>query len=326
VRENWDSAPPALHFERVQLTSLIQPAFPGATVVDSAPTQGGLANANYRLVLAGRKAPLLIRFFVREPQAAGREVALVDMLAAGRARVLPYIHVAADNPFTGHPYAVREWAEGERLDVVARDMTDAAIADVGRSVGAALARIHAVTFDRTGFLDASLQVAQPAAMGRDGLLQFLKQCLVEGRGAQRIDAGFVESLLAFVARAGTILDDWAGDACLVHSDFGGSNILVRRAAGCWEVASILDWEFAFSGTPFFDFGNLLRPPLGERPGFEAAVVAGYRAAGGRLPDNWRPMSLLLDLYSWAEFLNRPQATPALIADAKAMMERTIALV
>jgi aminoglycoside phosphotransferase (APT) family kinase protein len=93
----------------------------------------------------------------------------------------------------------------------------------------------------------------------------------------------------------------------------------------WEVASILDWEFAFGGTPFFDFGNLLRPPLGERPGFEAAVVAGYHEAGGALPDNWRRMSLLVDLYNWADFLNGPQASAAIVADATAMIERTMAM-
>lgn len=161
-------------------------------------------------------------------------------------------------------------------------------------------------------------------MGSDGLVEFLQLCLVKGRGAQRIEPDLIRSVIAFVEREARILDDWTGRPCLVHSDFGGSNILVRRIDSPWEVASILDWEFAFSGTPFFDFGNLLRPPLGERPGFAASVVAGYREAGSNLPKNWRRMSLLADLFSWADFLNRPQASAAIIADAKAMMERTLA--
>lgn len=324
MRENWNSAPPALPLNRTQLTHLIQPAFPGATVVESAPTQGGLANANYRLVLAGRTTPVLIRFFVREPEAAGKEVALLHRLA-DQVPVLTYRHAAADNPFTGHPYAVRDWAEGERLDVVAPALADGALAELGRAVGAVLARIHAVTFEETGFLDASLRVAEPASMGRDGLLEFVTQCLVESCGAERIDAALVAALLAFVEREGAILDAGSGPPCLVHSDFGGSNILVHSVDARWQVAAIIDWEFAFSGTPFFDFGNLLRPPLDERPGFEAAVAAGYRAAGSRLPDNWRRMSLLVDLYNWAAFLARPQATPALIADATAMIRRTMAM-
>jgi aminoglycoside phosphotransferase (APT) family kinase protein len=325
VREAWYPSAPTVDLDVDQLTQLIQPAFAGATVIERTPVQGGFANANYRLTLADRTAPLLIRLFVRDPQTAGKEFALNRLLIGRGLPVAPYIHVAAGNSFTGHPYAIREWIDGERLEIAARDLADAAIEGVGRSIGRTLAWIHTITFAQTGFLDADLRVAQPASMGSDGLVEFLRLCLLEGRGALRIEPDLARSLIAFAEREGHILDDWTGKPCLVHSDFGGSNILIRRTNARWELASILDWEFAFSGTPFFDFGNLLRPPLGQRPGFEASVVAGYREAGGKLPDNWRRLSLLVDLYNWADFLNRPQASAAIIADAKATIRRTMAV-
>jgi len=325
ARESWYRSPPSVELDIDQLTQLLQPAFPGAVVIDRSQAQGGFANANYRLVLAGRDAPLLIRFFVRDPKAAPTEFALNRMLVGRGLPVVPYLHTALDNPFTGQPYGIREWIDGERLEIVARDLSGAAMEQAGRSVGAVLARIHAITFPDIGFLDADLRVAEPASMGRDGLLEYLRRCLVEGRGAQRMEPALVRSLLAFVEREGRVLDGWRGKPCLVHSDFGGSNILMRRTDPRWEVASVLDWEFAFSGTPFFDFGNLLRPPLGELPGFAAAVETGYREGGGVLPDNWRRCSLLVDLYNWAEFLSRPQAGAALIADATARIKQTIAL-
>jgi 5-methylthioribose kinase len=34
-----------------------------------------------------------------------------------------------------------------------------------------------------------------------------------------------------------------------------ANILVRRCAGRWTVAAILDWEFAFEGSVAYDIGN-----------------------------------------------------------------------
>jgi aminoglycoside phosphotransferase (APT) family kinase protein len=319
ARERWYPSSPAVDLDLGQFTQLIQPVCPGATVIERTPTRGGFANANYRVVVADRDVPLAIRFFVRDPQSAAKEFALNKMLAGRGLPVVPYLHVALDNPFTNHPYAVRDWADGERLEIVARDLTDEATEQAGRSVGAVLARIHAIAFAQTGFLDSDLRVAEPASMGSDGLVEFLKLCLVDGRGAQRIEPAVVHALLTFVEREGHILDEWRGSPCLAHSDFGGSNILMRGA----EVVSVLDWEFAFSGTPFFDFGNLLRPPLGQRPGFEAAVIAGYRAAGGVLPENWQRMSLLVDLYNWADFLNRPHASAAIIADATARIEQTM---
>jgi hypothetical protein len=35
------------------------------------------------------------------------------------------------------------------------------------------------------------------------------------------------------------------------------------------------------------------------------------------------MSLLVDLYNWADFLNRPHASAAIIADATARIEQTM---
>ena len=86
---------------------------------------------------------------------------------------------------------------------------------------------------------------------------------------------------------------------------------------------MVDWEYAFSGTPFFDLGNLTRPPLGETPGFTAAVERGYRGAGGELPTDWLRRSRLADLFSWTDFLNRPNPSETLIADARAMVERLV---
>src|SRR5690606_19935382 len=103
---------------------------------------------------------------------------------------------------------------------------------------------------------------------------WLRHCFAE-RGAARIGEELAAASLALAAEQGGRLDSWPGSQ-LIHGDFGGSNILLHRA-GEPAVAAVLDWEFAFSGSPAHDFGNLLRPPLGHLPGFAAAVAAGYTA-------------------------------------------------
>jgi len=89
------------------------------------------------------------------------------------------------------------------------------------------------------------------------------------------------------------------------------------------VAAVLDWEFAFSASPAIDFGNLLRQPLGSRQSFVDALVAAYETAGGHLPPDWRAIARIADLYAWADFLARPAASPALIADARRVIRQTI---
>ena len=100
-------------------------------------------------------------------------------------------------------------------------------------------------------------------------------------------------------------------------------MLVRETAAGWRVAAVLDWEFAFAGAPFFDFGNLLRPPLGNLAGFAEAVADGYRKTGARMPAGWRELARIADLTAWADFLNRADATPALVADARRMIAATV---
>ncbi len=322
MRENWGSFTDNVALTLAQLSELIQPAFPGQTVVEAATAQGGLANTNVRLRLSGREEPILLRLFVRDPKEAPKEVAL-NRLVAGSCPVPAFLHFAENNPVTGQAYILMDWVDGVRLEVAAKTLTDDQLNALGRDIGRVLAGIHGITFPETGFFDADLNISTPISVGRDGLVWFLRHCLADGLGEKRIGADLTQAAIAFVETEGRLLDGWQGPACLAHCDFNGSNILVREIEGAWCVAAVLDWEFAISGSPFFDFGNLLRPPLGERSGFEESVAGGYREAGGVLPDEWRAMSRLIDLTAWADFLNRPNATDGLIRDAAAMIEQTI---
>jgi aminoglycoside phosphotransferase (APT) family kinase protein len=89
-------------------------------------------------------------------------------------------------------------------------------------------------------------------------------------------------------------------------DFGGSNILINIDERGAHVTAVIDWEFALSGSPMLDLGNLLRPPLGKLPGFEDSVARGYRSAGAVLPDDWHRLTLYHGLADWASFLGRPR--------------------
>ena len=91
----------------------------------------------------------------------------------------------------------------------------------------------------------------------------------------------------------------AGSSRLVHADYNPKNLLMQGG----KVTAVLDFEYAFSSSPLFDVGNMLRFP--RRPDFVEGFVAGFRDGGGELPPNWRELSRALDIYSLADFLTRP---------------------
>ena len=323
MREDWSRPYPAATLNPEQASALVW-SLPGRpAVLRVAELSGGLANTNLRLDLDGHP-PMVLRLYQRDPAQAAKERA-IHTLAAERGLPTPRLLGGGNDPATGLPFALLEWIDGQRLDEAARDLDDTALLPPARSVGAALATIHAVTFDRSGFFDASLTVAEPVDAGGAGLIGFLRHALVDGPGGDRLGRDLADRLVAFAEREAGLLDRWPGPPCLTHSDFGGTNILVRNGPKGWTVAAVLDWEFAVAGSPFFDFGNLLRPPLGTRPGVADSVAAGYRAAGGVLPPEWRRMAALADLFSWAEFLTRPTVSDAVVATARQRITDTMAL-
>lgn len=318
MREKWTRETELVELNDDQLTSLIQCAFPGDRVVAAEFAQGGLANTNIRVRLEKYQAPLLVRVFVRDPGEAQKEFALLQRLQ----NVVPVPKVFS---FAASDAAiVMEYIEdATRLELHVDELSTQEVMQVGAALGKTLAAIHSIKFDEFGFFDHRLKVVAPITMDGAALIRFAHEYLYEKGAEARLGSDLSRELIAFLDEHASLLDRWNGSPCLTHSDFGPSNILIRRRGGSWDVAAILDWEFAFAGTPLFDFGNLLRGSLGEFPHFEQQLSSSYLEAGGILTEEWRQMSKLVDLTAWLDFLVRPNVGSELVNDARRIVSATI---
>jgi len=324
LRDSWERGSAILDLQKEQVAALIEPAFPGQTLTYCKIAEGGLSNTNLFVRLSGRPDPVLLRVYTRDPSQASKEWAILTRLS-GQIPVPRLFYSAMQSDEFPHAYAIMEWVEGMRAELASPDkIGHDGLREVAHSIGRTLAGIHSVHFDVAGFLDGNLAVVERISLGGDALTEFLDEQLgASGPGRQNLGSKLADSVINFAAQEGGLLNTWSGAPSLTHADYGGSNILVRNIAAGWRTSAILDWEFSFSGTPFFDLGNLLRPPLGTLDGFEQAVAQGYREAGGLLPPEWRRISLLTDLYSWAEFLGRPSCGPNLAEAARKMIMQTM---
>jgi aminoglycoside phosphotransferase (APT) family kinase protein len=325
VKARWPRQQPRVALTAAQASALLAPILPNAEVVEVAPCGDGLMNSNLRVELAGRDAPLLLRIYQRVPSELGKEAAIARLLE-DRLPVARFLYSSDDNPVTGHPYAIVEWIEGDGLESLLPRLDEAALVQLGGAIGAALGEMHGIAFPRYGFFRDGLELPEAIDLDRAGILAFLRACLSEGPARARLGAALSDQLETFMEGHGGIIDDWLPPPCLVHGDFNPPNLLVRRdpATGGWRLAAILDWEFALSGTPGFDFGNLLRPPLGVHEGFVQALAQGYRAAGRDLPNDWQRIARLIDLTAWTEMLSRHACPAEVIADAQAIVRATLA--
>jgi aminoglycoside phosphotransferase (APT) family kinase protein len=174
-----------------------------------------------------------------------------------------------------------------------------------------------------GFFDGELHLKGPIDFDRRGLLAYLEQTMIEGPGGERLGRELTRDLIAYAETRGDSLAAWLGQPCLVHGDFNAANILVN-AGHSESVTAVIDWEYALSATPAIDFGNLLRPPLDRDGAFAEAVAQAYVEAGGRLPQGWKRIAQLADVFSFADILSQPQIADVVIEDARRVIANLLA--
>ena len=275
-------------------------ALPRRRVVAARALTGGYSNVNVLVTMAGGGEFVLRRY--RRDNACAVEAALAARLDG----VLPVAPVVAADPTgssAGEPVLLSVFVAGRPVGEVLGGPA-APVAELGRSVGSTLARIGSVSFGAPGFFaDERLEPGPAGAEPTSGLDVFVGRCLDEGNAAGHLSDAEQHGLRRYTERAAPELAALRGSRRLVHADYNPKNLLAARRDGRWRVTAVLDWEFAFSSSPLFDVGNMLRDP---RPaGFAEAFVDGFRHGGGELPENWRRLSRALDLYSLADFLTRP---------------------
>jgi aminoglycoside phosphotransferase (APT) family kinase protein len=288
----------------------LEQALPGQQITGTAPLGGGHSNENI-LVTTGSGSYVLRRYRRGSRAAAARTCAIEAALAARlRAGPVPVPEVIAADPAgaaAGEPLLLARHVAGVLVSMALGEDSGQA-AGIGRAAGRALAGIGAVTFERGGMFTGPDLVPAPDGMPAS-LPEFVEACLRAGNAASALSPDEIDGLRGLAARAGPLA---AGTACsrqLVHSDYNGKNLLAVCRGGRWLISAVLDWEFAFSGSPLTDVGNMLRFRERYPPGFTDGFLAGFQDAGGRLPPRWREISEALDLYALADFLTRPPDHP-----------------
>ncbi|MFE3859963.1 phosphotransferase [Streptomyces goshikiensis] len=315
-------------------TWLTRHALPGALIHEVDPLSGGFTNDMSLLTIRRPDAAGAERYVLRHHRPCvsrfPRNTCAVEIAVLGRAaaRAVPVTAVVAADPqgrATGRPTLLYRFVEGILLSQVLADGPASGEARaLGRAVGAVLAGIGRVELLRPGvFGDSSLVPAPDGADTLSDLPGFVDHCLVTGASDGPLSGADSAMLRALARRGPVALAAVAGEQNLVHGDFNPKNVLMRRRAGQWAVAAVLDWELAFSGSPLFDVGNMLRFAHEYPPAFTAGFVDGFRGGNGRLPADWLRLSRTLDLFALADILTAPPDS-AYFARARAVLRRSAA--
>jgi len=288
---------PGLAALRMAAASLL-----GTAVDVVEPLSGGARRDTYRVI-----DETGARFVVRlDRQAASLEKEIaVTLLVGDHVPVAPVVGADLAGELVGVPLTVSVYAEGEALDTALAGAGDDEAAALGEVVGRALGAVGASTFDAPGLLGPTLR---PQPFDRplpDLLVAMGDRVLGEAAARTALGDAVADGYRALLREAAPALEAVADEAALVHSDFNGKNlVLIRDPADAPIVSAVLDWEFAFSGPPLADVGNMLRRQERMPAAFVDRFVAAFAEHGGSLPAGWRSIAAALDAFALLDFLDR----------------------
>jgi aminoglycoside phosphotransferase (APT) family kinase protein len=291
-------------------------------VVEIQPLTEGLRNANFKLRLDSTPESIVLRIYEHDASLCQKEVDLLRLV--GGSVPVPEVLYAEPRGYPDlPPFILTSYVAGISFRDLKRSGDTDAIAEAAYSAGETLAAISRVAFPRAGWLAPGPVVAAPLLEGNDPTPRFVDQCLKSATLQRRMPADLSDRASALMWAWAPQLASLDGQAHLVHGDFNRRNLLVRRVAGRWSVAAVLDWEFAVSGSPLGDLDNFLRYERASRPLAEPHFSTGYLNAGGTLARDWRRLGRLLGLTALCKSLTHDQLPVTVVVELVELVRATV---
>jgi aminoglycoside phosphotransferase (APT) family kinase protein len=264
------------------------------------PLEGGWSGQTFVAEVAGERSVVRIYPPGRRDDAAPEVDAAVLQLVRGLVPVADVLEVRRGEAATDRPgLLVTSFLPGERGDVVLSRLSDPDASLLGEHLGELLADLAGMPTPRMGpFVAAALTIGDFGVA--DGLPGFV--------AAHAETLGWNDDLLDGLTRVTDEAQarlDTVGRTCLVHSDANPKNLLVDPET--LAVTGLLDWEFAHSGHPFTDLGNLLR--FDRRPAYVEAVLAAWCERRGGSPAQALELARAADLWALVDLAARAGDTP-----------------
>jgi aminoglycoside phosphotransferase (APT) family kinase protein len=244
------------------------------------------------------------------------ERAAYDLLAGSGLPVPSVVALDASRRIAPYDFIVLTRLPGTNLAENRHGLAADQVRDLAWEAGRCLARLHAITLPAFGKLreqDAPRFHSWPDYFD-DYARRYLNEAaefgLLEGPLRTRLEGALdgARPLLARVTRG-----------VLVHSDYHYENILHDRG----RLTGILDFEWALSGDPSYDFMNAAVRES-QIPGSEAAFLDGYRSRRSFDAEHERRLAIYrLFLCLETAVMHARRGNPSGVAPAMAEMDRSL---
>lgn len=166
--------------------------------------------------------------------------------------------------------------------------------------GQVLAKIQSFHFPDSGFFDDNLMITQNSS--ENNYIEFVDNSLTHHNVMECLGSDVITTIKHHFNALKRFLPN-EGESHLVHADFDPANILVDIIDDEWTITGVLDWEFAFSGSPLWDVANMLRYSHQMPAVFETSFIQGLSIKYPP-PQDWEITIHLLNVMSLLDCLTR----------------------
>jgi aminoglycoside phosphotransferase (APT) family kinase protein len=265
------------------------------------PLEGGWSGETFVAEAGGERTVVRIYADPRHPEHAAEIAASLLRLVRGLLPVPEVREVKRADPDAGTPaLLVTEYLPGTRGDLLLPTLDEHGQRRMGEAVGAVAATLAGIPTLRAGlYADGDLTI-EPITGDLPAWVEEHREALER----QDWSAGELGRLDRLADRAQALLDT-VDRTSLVHSDLNPKNLLLDPDT--LEVTGVLDWEFAHSGHPFTDLGNLLR--FDREAGYVAGVLAAWEHRHGTPPAQAKRLAHAADLTALVDLAGRAGSNP-----------------
>ncbi|MEG2289010.1 MAG: aminoglycoside phosphotransferase family protein [Clostridium sp.] len=225
----------------------------------------------YEIALESGKKYIFKLYYIDKRRA--REIATLKLLEGSSVRC-PSVY-AYGNLDTGEQWLITEWIEGEVLDCVMDKLSYENKINIFNTMGEELGKLHSFKiFEFIGEWDEGGIPINPVKDYREYFMRCSERNIEDIYNQKLPDEEIISKAIDEI-RSNYELINSDVEPRLVHGDFDGRNILVRRNNDTYEVSGVIDFETAYPRNVEQDFSSLYYRYFLDDKELEASFLRGY---------------------------------------------------
>ncbi len=311
----WERTFPFLEIDSDKIGKLFEGVLEEKNIVSVMKVNEGCRTTNYIVQSDQLNKKYILKIFLSTDQEHKKEIKLLRHLANNSIFPVSKIYKFSTHELIqGREYAIYEYLEGKTLGQAINEgylLEESFVRETAR----ALAQIHSHEFNKVGFLDENLNIAEELPP-----LSLWYEISMGDKAKERLGKSIVEKINNIIKKNEKILTKLDEDIRLVHGDFQGTNILIKDG----KLAGLLDWEFAMAGHPLADIGQFFR----YEECFNSKLIKAFeeeynKNSSYKLMKDWYKISKIRDLVNLIQLIDTEEDMPTKHANIKKIISNNL---